>query len=69
MGVGAQGGPVPVFGVAGNQGLGPGQVGRAAQTYDNTAGANGDLTALVDIGEFQFANSAAGDLISPALRD
>lgn len=41
-------------------------VGRAEQQVDNSAGAAGALTVPVAAGVFQFANSAAGDLITLA---
>ena len=41
--------------------------GVAKEQVDNTAGAAGDLRIEVERGTFQFANSAAGDLI--ALQD
>lgn len=39
-------------------------VGRAAETVDNAGGANGALSVKVRRGIFQYANSAAGDLIA-----
>lgn len=39
-------------------------VGVVQETVDNTAGANGAVTAKVDRGTFRFANSSAGDLIA-----
>jgi len=41
-------------------------IGRFEDTYDNSAGAAGDLSARVKRGVFKFANSAAGDLIAQA---
>lgn len=41
-------------------------VGRAEQSVDNTAGADGDKGCRVRAGVFRFANSAAGDLIARA---
>lgn len=41
-------------------------IGRFEDTYDNSAGAAGDLTARVKRGVFKFANSSAGDLIAQA---
>lgn len=41
-------------------------VGRAAETVDNTAGADGALRIRVERGCFRFLNSAAGDLIALA---
>lgn len=41
-------------------------VGRFEETVDNSAGSNGDLSALVKRGTFKFANSSAGDLIAQA---
>lgn len=38
-------------------------IGRATETVDNSAGAAGDLSVTVERGVFQFANSAAADLI------
>lgn len=40
--------------------------GLALQTVDNTGGADGDKTVLVEKGTFRFANSAAGDAITRA---
>lgn len=40
--------------------------GRAEEQVDNTGGANGAKTIAVRAGVFQFANSAAGDLITIA---
>lgn len=40
--------------------------GRAKGTVDNTGGANGAKTVEIDRGCFQYANSAAGDLITIA---
>lgn len=40
--------------------------GRARTTVDNTAGADGAVKVEVEKGTFQFANSAAGDLITIA---
>jgi len=39
-------------------------IGRAEETVDNTAGANGEKRVKVRRGVFRFANSAAGDLIA-----
>lgn len=39
-------------------------VGRANDTVDNSAGADGDLNVPVERGVFRFANSAAGDAIA-----
>lgn len=41
-------------------------VGRASETADNTAGADGAINVKVERGCFRFANSAAGDLITRA---
>ena len=41
-------------------------VGRAEATVDNSAGAAGALTVEYRMGNFLFANSAAGDLITKA---
>lgn len=41
-------------------------LGRFEETADNSAGSNGDLTALVKRGIFKFGNSAAGDAIAQA---
>lgn len=41
-------------------------VGMAIEQADNSAGANGDVRVKVRRGLFQFANSAAGDLITLA---
>lgn len=41
-------------------------VGRFTDTVDNSAGADGDVSAGVERGVFQFANSAAGDAIALA---
>ena len=40
--------------------------GRAKATVDNTTGADGAVKVEVEKGTFQFANSAAGDLIAIA---
>lgn len=40
--------------------------GVATQTVDNSAGANGAATVVVEKGVFRFANSAAGDAITKA---
>ncbi len=40
--------------------------GRAAELADNTGGANGAISVLVEKGVFKFANSAAGDQITIA---
>ena len=39
-------------------------IGRADETVDNTAGANGDKSIKARRGVFRFANSAAADLIA-----
>ena len=41
-------------------------VGRFEETVDNTAGADGAVSALVKRGTFKFGNSAAGDQIAQA---
>lgn len=41
-------------------------VGRAKETVDNLAGANGDVRVKVERGVFRFNNSAAGELIALA---
>jgi|SRR5579883_1260662 len=41
-------------------------VGRAQETVDNTAGADGAVNVTVRRGTFRFANSAAGDAIAAA---
>lgn len=41
-------------------------LGRFKDTYDNTAGADGAITAEIEQGTFAWANSAAGDLIAQA---
>lgn len=41
-------------------------VGRIVDNYDNTGGADGAITGLVEEGTFRFANSSAGDLIALA---
>lgn len=38
-------------------------IGRADDTFDNTAGADGDIRARISAGCFRFDNAAAGDLI------
>lgn len=38
-------------------------VGVAAETVDNSAGSSGALNVPVDVGEFEFENSASTDLI------
>lgn len=41
-------------------------VGRIRKTSDNTNGASGDLTGLVEAGTFKWGNSSSGDLIAQA---
>jgi hypothetical protein len=41
-------------------------LGVARETADNTSGSNGDKIVTCDVGEFEFANSAAGDAITLA---
>lgn len=43
-------------------------VGRAEETVDNSAGAQGAKTVELTIGKFKYANSSAGDLIAVAER-
>lgn len=40
--------------------------GRAAETVDNTLGADGAVSVLIDKGVYRFGNSAAGDAITVA---
>jgi hypothetical protein len=51
---------------AGSTATGKVAVGRAAETVDNSAGSAGDLGVEVEIGTFQYANSASADLITTA---
>lgn len=55
----AAGYAVPAAAVAAHKVLG-----RAEDTFDNSAGANGALNASVRTGIFKFGNSASGDLIA-----
>lgn len=41
-------------------------IGRAEDTYDNIAGADGAIRARIRTGIFRWANSSAGDLIAAA---
>lgn len=41
-------------------------IGRAEDTYDNTAGADGAIRARIRTGIYRWANSSAGDLIAAA---
>lgn len=41
-------------------------LGRAANTFDNSAGIAGDVTGEAEAGTFRFNNSSAGDLIAKA---
>ena len=52
------------FAAGGSTAVGLVTVGRAEHFVDNSAGANGDLQIRVRAGIFQFANSAAADLIA-----
>lgn len=42
-------------------------IGRAEDTFDNTGGINGAVTARVRRGIFRYANSASGDLITRSM--